>query len=225
MTDDLTRAARLFRAEAVAALVAVLRSDKALPNAKTQAATKLLELSDGKPQPAKMVSLADLDKLGQEDRVALLYDLMQRCESETGILQAMMRDAVMQVADNHQITAKFGFRRGDAQLALPAPTTLTAQNSTSKQNELEVLLPRHPSSGPPSFADVRAAQPIVLEAELPPPRSPQHSPINTKPTHYPNGRPIQRIGDAPPEPEVTDPNQDHWTRILNGYNTRWRNGH
>jgi hypothetical protein len=225
MTDDLTRTARLFRAEAVAALVATLRSDKALPSAKNQAATKLLELSDGKPQQTKLVSLSDLDKLSQPERVALLYDLMQRCESETGILQSLMRDAVMQVAASHQTTPKFHFRRGDP-LALPAPTTLTAQNSAVAAQKLEDRLPRHPNGRIRPSAHSRAAQPNSLDAELPPPRSPAHSPVDpTRPTHHANGRPIRRLGDGDPNADSADPSQDHWTRLLNGYNARWRNGH
>jgi hypothetical protein len=232
MTADLTRSARLFRDEAIAALVATMRSDKAMPGVKAQAAVKLLEISDGKPQQAKQVVLTDLDKLTQQERVLLLVDLMQRCESETGILQAMMRDAVIEAAAitaSNQPTPRFGFRRHAPLPALPAPTEIDAElsplarRSTPTQTTARIL-------HQPDLTDhERALQPPSGNDQLPPPRSPQQSPIDpTKPTHHPNGMPIRRIGDGDPDPteQSSAGSSNQWSTLLNGYNNaRCRNGH
>jgi hypothetical protein len=230
MTDDLVQFARLYRREAAAALVDIVRDEGASANARAQAARDILSYSDGKPQQAKQVTLTDLDKLTQQERVSLLYDLMQRCESETGIIQAMMRDAVIEaaaIAASNQPTPRFGFRRGNPMLALPTPPAL--QIDAELRPRTRGRAPAQAGAPilhrPPDPAHEGALQPSSNQA-LPPPRSPAHSPLDpNKPSHFPNGMPIRRIGDGDLNPDGGN-GQDKWTSLLNGYNAaKWRNGH
>jgi len=59
--DDATRIARTFRAEAVASLVAILRSERSPAAARASAATKLLEIGAEQVEPIRVVDLAVLD--------------------------------------------------------------------------------------------------------------------------------------------------------------------
>jgi hypothetical protein len=129
-----------------------------------------------------------------------------------------MRQSVDEAVKLLPAPGKIGFRRGDAKPGASQPTA-SGQNSTEHMQELEVELPRHPNSGKPPFDHDAHAQ----STHLPPPRSPQHSPIDpTKPAYHPNGRPIQRFGEA--EPTSGNGQDKDYARLLERYNFRTRDG-
>jgi hypothetical protein len=217
MDDELAAFARRHRTEAAASLVATIRDPNATASSRTQAATKLLEYADGRPGQAKPLTVADLASMSDDERSQLFHALVTHyCpDGIQSLIKAAVDEALAKLP-----TAKFGFRRGEAKTQRGKPTA-TVQSSTERAQQAQAVpVPQNaPRPAPPAHAS--PAQPT----DLPPPRSPQHSPLDlTKPTHLPNGLPIRRIGDAEPHPEGSQ-GSDHWTQLLNGYNAaKWRNG-
>jgi hypothetical protein len=210
MTDDLTSFARKYRQEAAAALVTVIRDDTAPASARTAAAERILAYANGRPQAAKQITVVDIGRMTEEERMELFQALLHHYLPE-GSLQALLKQSV----DEAMLllpppgTAKFGFRRGK-----DAPTPKFGQDDKAgRRNELDSRARRYADSREPLSAHERALKSISLDAELPPPRSPQHSP---------NGRPLQRMGDG--EPKGSNGVDRDYQRLLERYNFRTRNG-
>jgi hypothetical protein len=223
MEDELIGFARRHRTEAAASLVAVIRDSTATASSRTQAATKLLEYADGRPGQAKAITVADLGSMTDEQRMELLQALLTHYLPE-GALQAMLRESVTEAVKLLPAppTPKFGFRRGT-----DAPTPKFGRGiSASRRNELDNGASRTADSRESQHRDEGALKTIPLAAELPPPRSPAHSPIDpNEPSHFPNGMPIRRIGDGELHANSVDQGRDHWSNLLHGYNAaKWRNG-
>jgi hypothetical protein len=186
-----------FRDDAVACLVQIVRDENASPAARAQAARDILAYSDGRPQAARQITVADIGRMTEAQRHELLHALLTHYLPE-GALQDLLRqsvdDAVRQLPPPP--TPKWGFTRGsDA----PTPRKLE-DHKASTRNELEGRARRYADSREPEHRDEGALKTNSLDAELPPPRSPQHS----------------------PNPEGS--NGQDYTRLLERYNFRSRNG-
>jgi hypothetical protein len=135
-----------FRDDAVACLVQIVRDENASPAARAQAARDILEYSDGRPQAAKQITVADIGRMTDQQRRELLHALLTHYLPE-GALQDLLRQSVDDAVKLLPAppTPKWGFRRGNPK---PAPTgpAFSAQNSTEQAQELEASFPRHPNS-------------------------------------------------------------------------------
>jgi len=77
MNDDtVTKFAQRYRLEAAAALVQIVRDERAPPQARAAAAEKILLYSDGRPGAAQPIRVADLELMSDEQRMQLLEALV-----------------------------------------------------------------------------------------------------------------------------------------------------
>jgi hypothetical protein len=92
--DSVTKFAQRYRLEAAAVLVQIAKDESASPQARAAAAEKILLYSDGRPGPAKQVTVADLELMADEQRQDLLHALLTRYETEMpGQFKQMMTEA------------------------------------------------------------------------------------------------------------------------------------
>jgi hypothetical protein len=70
-----TRFAQKFRLEAAAALVQIIRDESASPNARANAAEKLINYSDGRPGAPRPIMVEDLKGMTDAARMSLLKAL------------------------------------------------------------------------------------------------------------------------------------------------------
>src|SRR5207302_9478835 len=92
--DEITKLSRRFRLESIATLISVCRDERAPATARAQAATKLLEYSDGRPGQARQVTVADLAAMTAEQRHELFSALVTYYETDMpGFLKQVMEEA------------------------------------------------------------------------------------------------------------------------------------
>ena len=187
-----------FRDDAVACLVQIVRDENASPAARAQAARDILAYSDGRPAHAQPIKAADLGRLSDAERQELLHALLTHY-LPPGALEEMLRESVTEAVKllPPPPTPKWGFTRGNPK---PAPTqpAFTVQSSTLRAQQPAARLLPHASSRASDPAHSATLKSNSLDAELPPPRSPQHS---SNPGHADGSN-----------------GSDLWSNLLSGYN-------
>jgi hypothetical protein len=234
VTDDsLTRSARQFRDEAIAALVATLRNSKAPASAKTQAATKLLEYAEGRPGQSQPIKVADLDKLAPDERHQLYRALVTYYAADLPDLQSMIKEVVDQAQElleqSHPKRKPNPFTRGPGagrQASSIAPPAAREKQPFMRETESPALLhSAAPSAPEDAFLSVSSA--VADGAD-----TTKNPPSDTQPPKR-GFRGNGLIGDIPIDQDVNklirrngagngyDVESD-MSRLLSGYNAaRW----
>jgi hypothetical protein len=94
--EEVAAVARRYRRAALATLITVARNERAPASARAQAASRLLEYSDGKPAQARPPVIADLATMPLEQRMQLWNELTFSFNAEEGLpaeLQRMLNEA------------------------------------------------------------------------------------------------------------------------------------
>jgi hypothetical protein len=118
MTDDaIASFAKRYRQEAAAALITVIRDDTAPASARTAAAERILAYSDGRPQAAKQITVADIGRMTEEQRQELLRALLTHY-LPNGALEDLLKQSVDE-AIKLLPTPRWGFAEG----TLPHPSS------------------------------------------------------------------------------------------------------
>jgi hypothetical protein len=179
MTDSV-RFAEKFRLDAAAALVQICRDETAPAAARAQAARDILAYSVGRPQAAKQITVADVGRMTDQERGELLHVLLTHYETQMpGSFKAMMVEAYEEAAKRLSAkppapakpTKNYGFRRGDSKLPLTGREPVHGNNAKTR-NELEGPPRRIASSSGPRKPMREPRSPLLIHAELPPPRKP-----------------------------------------------------
>jgi hypothetical protein len=95
---DLAGLARRYRDECIATLISIQRDPRAPATARAQAASRLMEYSDGRPVSARAIGVNDLASMTPDQREELWHALMTHYETEMpGELKRQYQEAVEEV--------------------------------------------------------------------------------------------------------------------------------
>jgi hypothetical protein len=119
--DEIVSLARFYRRESLATLVAVSRDQSAPASARAQAASRLLEYSDGRPSQARQITVADIGQMSASLREELLSALLLHYQVELpDQFRSMIVDQAMALHQAHQAALA-------QQAALPKPNRFKRQ--------------------------------------------------------------------------------------------------